>query len=63
MKFIYNFFITLILLVSIFLVFFTSKSFAQTDIPINSEACILMDADFGKVLYEKKSTDTNVAPS
>lgn len=57
MKFIYNFFITLILLVSIFLVFFTSKSFAQTDIPINSEACILMDADFGKVLYEKKSKE------
>ena len=55
MKLIHKFWILSILLTSIFLAFFYSPSYAQTDISIDSEACILIDADFGKVLYEKNS--------
>ena len=56
MKLIYKFLLMSILLTSIFLAFFSSKSYAQVDIGIDSEACILIDADFGKVLYEKNSS-------
>ncbi len=56
MKLIYKFFTICFLLTSIFLLVFSSESFANSDLTIDSEACILIDADFGKVLYEKNSS-------
>lgn len=59
MKLTYRFFklaIIFIILTSIFFVFFSSKSIASNDLTIDSEACILIDADSGKVLYEKDSS-------
>ena len=56
MKLIYKFLVVCFLLTSIFLLIFSSESFANSDITTDSEACILIDADFGKVLYEKNSS-------
>ena len=56
MKLIYKFSTICFLLTSIFLLVFSSESFANSDLTIDSEACILIDADFGKVLYEKNSS-------
>ena len=53
MKLIYKFLTIWILLTSIFLLSFSSETFASSDISIDSEAAILIDADFGKILYEK----------
>lgn len=64
MKLIYKFLVTVIFITYIFLLFFSYDSFAseslniaKESINIDSEACILMDADFGKILYEKNSKE------
>lgn len=55
MKRINKFVILWLILASIFLVYFSPKTIASTDLFIDSGACILIDADYGKILYEKNS--------
>ena len=55
MKRINKFVILWLILASIFLIYFSPKTIASTDLSIDSGACILLDADYGKILYEKNS--------
>lgn len=45
------------ILILFFCTFFSSVSFASEDLNIDSGACILVDMNYGQILYEKNSSD------
>ena len=45
------------ILILFFCIFFSPASFASEDLNINSGACILVDMNYGQILYEKNSSD------
>lgn len=55
MKFKYKIFNTIFTTLFIFFIFFSGSTFAYNDLTINSEACILIDIDSGKTLFEKEA--------